>query len=446
MDIIKKGSESDKTKLAYWAQKYAHRNGADNTSIVISKNRSVNVEYRDDQIDKLKESTQNSLWIEIFAGGRYSSHSTNDLRKESLEKFITNAIAMTKYLGEDPYQALPDPSLYKGRPTVDLELYDSDYTKVSAEERVSRAKELHDLLKGRDERLISISSGFSDSHYENTHLKSNGFEGNYESSSFSWGASVSLRGVDDKKPEGWKYYGARHLADLPKPQQIAHEALQRGLDSLGQKKVKSGKMPMLLENSAVGGLFWRVLYPFTAGAIQQKQSFLEGLRGRRIGSEKLTLIDDPTLVRGLGSRYYDGDGIAAKKLVIVENGILMNYYVDVYYGRKLDLQPTTGGSSNVTFKTGKRSGAEMEADLDRGILVTSFIGGNANSTTGDYSLGISGWLIEKGKRVQPVSEMNISGNFIELFENLTETGNDPYHYSSLRAPTLLFDGISFAGA
>ncbi|PIZ65314.1 MAG: TldD/PmbA family protein [Candidatus Marinimicrobia bacterium CG_4_10_14_0_2_um_filter_48_9] len=446
MDFLNKGSETNKTELAYWAQKYAKQNGADNTSIVISKNRSINVDYRDDKIDQLKESTQNSLWIEIYAGGRYSSHSTNDLRKESLEKFITNAIAMTKFLGEDPFQSLPDPALYQGRPTADLQLYDANYSKMTAEERVSRAKELHDLIKGRDPRLISITSGFSDSHYENTHLKSNGFEGNYENSSFSWGASVSLRGEDDKKPEGWKYYGARHLADLPPSKQIADEAFQRGLDSMGQKKIKSGKMPMLLENTAVGGLFWRVLHPFSAAAIQQKQSFLEGKQGQRIGSENLTLIDDPTIIRGMGSRYYDGDGISAKKLVIVENGVLKNYYVDVYYGRKLGMNPTTGGSSNITFKTGTRSGAEMEADLDRGILVTSFIGGNANSTTGDYSLGISGWLIENGKRVQPVNEMNISGNFIELFENLSETGNDPYTYSSLRAPTLLFDGISFAGA
>lgn len=445
MDIIKKDSAPDKTQLAHWAQKYALENGADNTSIVISRNRSINVDFRDDQIDKLKESTQNSLWIEIFAGGRYSTHSTNDLRRGSLEKFIADAITMTKFLGEDPYQALPDPSLYKGRPTVDLELYDTNYTTVTPEDRVARARELHHLIKGRDERLISISSGFSDSHYENTHLKSNGFEGNYESSSFSCGASVSLRGENDKKPEGWRYYGARHLNDLPAPQQIADEAFQRALDSMGQQKVKSGKMPMLLENSAAGGLFWRVLHPFTAGAIQQKQSFLEGMQGKRIGSDHLTLIDNPLIVRGLGSRYYDGDGIAAKKLVLVENGILQNYYVDVYYGRKLDMQPTTGGSSNVTFKTGKRSGAEMEADLDRGILVTGFIGGNANSTTGDFSLGVSGWLIENGKRTQPVSEMNISGNFMELFGSLVETGNDPYTYSSLRSPSLLFDGVSFAG-
>ena len=243
-----------------------------------------------------------------------------------------------------------------------------------------------------------------------------------------------------------KYYSARHLNDLPPAEQIAAEALQRGLDSMGRKKVKSGKLPLLLENSAVGGLFGHVLPSFSAAAIQQKQSFLEGRQGQRIGSENLTLIDDPTLVRGLGSRYYDGDGIAAKKLTIVEDGILKNYYVDVYYGRKLGIQPTTGDASNVTFKTGRRSGSELETDLDRGILVTGFIGGNANSTTGDYSLGISGWLIENGKRVQPVSEMNISGNFIELFEKLVETGNDPYIYSSLRSPSLLFDGVSFAGA
>jgi PmbA protein len=167
---------------------------------------------------------------------------------------------------------------------------------------------------------------------------------------------------------------------------------------------------------------------------------------QQIASEKLTILDDPTIIRGLGSRYYDGDGLAAKGMPIFEKGVLKNYYIDVYYGNKLGWKPNTGGSSNLIVQPGNRSGAEIEADLDRAILVTDWLGGNANGTTGDFSLGVAGWLIENGKRTQSITEMNISGNYQDLLKNLIEVGNDPYVHSSFRTPTMLFDKVSFSGS
>ncbi|MBT4034157.1 MAG: TldD/PmbA family protein, partial [Candidatus Marinimicrobia bacterium] len=93
-----------------------------------------------------------------------------------------------------------------------------------------------------------------------------------------------------------------------------------------------------------------------------------------------------------------------------------------------------------------RSGAEIEASLDRAILVTNWLGGNANPTTGDFSLGVAGWLIENGKRVKSITEMNISGNYNDLLMNLTEVGNDPWIHSSFRTPTMVFDKVSFSGS
>ena len=432
--------------LGYWVQKKVKELGASESALGINQSRSVEVDYRDGKVENLKESTQQSLWIEIFAKGRYSSHSTNDLRKPSLEKFLINAVDLTGYLEKDEFRRLPDPELYLGQPTVDLDLADSKQTDVTAEERQSRAKELGELIQGKDSRIISVSSGFSDGHSESYHLKSNGFEGHTESTSFTHGASVSLQGEGDKKPEGWRYYRARHLEDLVPAEQTAREALARTQDRMGASKIATETLPLLLENSNAAGLLWRLMGPLNAASIQQKNSFLEGKKDTQIASEILTIIDEPAIVRGLGSRYYDGDGLAAKTMPLFENGVLKNYYVDVYYGNKLGWKPTSGGSSNIIIKPGQRSGAEIEAGLDRAILVTDWLGGNANGTTGDFSLGVAGWLIENGKRTQSITEMNISGNYSELLMNLMEVGNDPYIYSSFRTPTLLFDKVSFSGS
>jgi PmbA protein len=130
---------------------------------------------------------------------------------------------------------------------------------------------------------------------------------------------------------------------------------------------------------------------------------------------------------------------------MIEKGILKSYYVDCYYGNKLGWEPTTGSISNMVFELGDKSLDELIAEMDRGILVTSFIGGNSNSTTGDFSYGIIGKYIENGKIVRPVNEMNISGNLTDLWNRLAAVGNDPYIYSSWRRPSMYFTDIHFSG-
>lgn len=328
---------------------------------------------------------------------------------------------------------------------MNLELFDQKYHEVETKQRVEIAKQMFDHIRHKDDRIVSVTSYFSDTRNENVHLKSNGFEGTNESSWFGAGAEVSMDDGTGKKPQSWQYLVSRHLEDLPPFTEIADEALQKTKDSVGQDKIATETMPMILQNNQVRGLLGRMWGALRGGAIQQKESFLDGKLDTKIGSELLTVVDEPTIIRGLGSRYYDGDGIAAKMMPVIENGVLRNYYIDVYYGRKLEMKPTTGGSSNLTFKLGKRSGEEIEKDMDRAILVTGFLGGNANSTTGDYSLGISGWLIENGQRTKPINEMNISGNFADLLNKLVEVGNDPFEFSSWQTPTMVFEGIQFAG-
>ena len=165
----------------------------------------------------------------------------------------------------------------------------------------------------------------------------------------------------------------------------------------------------------------------------------------KVVSEKLTLTDNPFILGGRGSRHFDSEGLATKKRLIFEKGVLKTYYIDTYYGKKLEMEPTSGGTTNLEFETGSKNLEELIATIKKGIFVTGFNGGNSNGTTGDFSFGIEGFLIENGEITQPVSEMNITGNMLELWSNIGEIGNDINTSSSWLTPSILFEGVDFSG-
>jgi PmbA protein len=278
-------------------------------------------------------------------------------------------------------------------------------------------------------------------------VSTNGFEGFDERTNFWCGAEATAKDDGDKRPEDWWWEGRRHRKDLSDARSIGRQAVQRALSRVGADKVPTETMPIIFENRAAG----RIVRFFSSGLygrnLQQKRSFLEGKQGERIAAEHLSVIDEPLIKRGQASRLYDNEGITARRLPLLENGVLRNYYIDTYYGRKLDMPATTGGSSNVVFesKNVKAVDAWMQ-ELGRGILVTGTLGGNSNSSTGDFSTGIQGFLFENGKLAQPIAAMNISGNHLEFWNKLLGIGDDAYEFSSLRTPSLVFDAMVIAGA
>lgn len=431
--------------LAQWAQDYALKQGADEVAIYVSKTRSVSISRREGIIENLKESTQNSLSLDLYLNHKYSSHSTNDLKKTSLEKFISEAIASTKYLTSDEFRYLPDPKFYPKTKKYDLQLLDKKYENVNPEDRKEKVAVLEEFTRDLHPALISVTAGYSDSLHQAYVLHSNGFEGESERTRFSLGVDVTLQEEHGGKPEDGYWASTNIQRDLPDFQEIGKNAVHRAVRKLGQDKLASGTYDMIIENQTGGRLLWGLKNAMSGGTIFQKASFLEGMSGQKIGSEKLTLIDDPFIPRSSGSRHYDGEGLAAKRRVMIENGVLKNFFIDTYYGRKLGMKPTSGSTSNLIFEYGSRNSDAMIQDVDRGILVTGFIGGNSNSTTGDFSVGIVGQLIEKGKIVRPVNEMNLSENSLTFWQKLVETGNDPRPYSGWKTPSMRFDNIYFSG-
>ncbi len=427
------------------AVELATRAGAQDAWGTASKERSVEVEYRDDILEKVQESTTRGLSLRLWVDGRYSTHRTTDLRPASLRSFIPEAVALTRALEEDRFRHITPPELYAERPTDALDLVSGAVQRVTPEQRIDWCQEMVEAARAH-ERIISATVGVSTREGMFAAASSNGFSGDRESTSVWCGGEVTLRGEGERRPEGYHWAGSTHLEEVPGRAAIGARALAQAARRLGSTKGPTARTTMVVEPRAAGHLLRRLIGPANAGSFSQERSFFLGKLGEAVASDELTLIDDPLMARGFASRHFDGEGIRSRRLPLVEAGVLRNIYVDTYHGRKIDMAPTTGSRSNLSVPGGTKDLAELLADAERGILVTSWLGGNADTTTGDFSFGLRGHLIENGEAGAPVGEMNVTGNLLTLFSQLVAVGNDPWPYSTVRAPTLVFEDVQFSGA
>lgn len=435
---------NDNKKLAQWAMEYALKNGCQASRISLYNGSSSSFEIRDMKIDRLQQASENSLVVQIFVDGRYGSYSTNRLNKAELEKFIKDGIDATRFLAEDKARTLPDASLYYRGGGADLQLIDPKFDSIQPDDKVALAMNLCNEMMGKDDRIISANSSYSDEKDFKYMVASNGFEGETSGSSFSVSASVSIHGEGDARPESY-WYDSSLYYDVLKKEGIGTKALERVLRKLGQKKVASGKYKMVVDNMNSARLLSPIIDALYGSSVQQKNSFLLDKLNQHVLGDKVTLTDEPHLIKASGARYFDGEGVATKRMPVFENGVLKTYYIDTYTANKMQVSPTVASPSIFTMQLGTKDTEELIASVDNGLLITGFNGGNCNSTTGDFSYGVEGFLIESGKLTQPISEMNATGNMITLWNNLLEAGNDPRTFSSWRIPSLLFDEVDFSG-
>jgi len=434
------------SELADWVIDQTLKAGANDCRVNLSKRRLVNIDYRDRKPEVIKEATTKSLYLEVFIDNRFAGQSTPDFRQSTLEGFVKDVVESAKIMEEDPFRTLPDPKYYEGRSTADLQLSDPDYGSLTPEKRHSMVKAVEEacLLKGGD-KVVSVEASEYDESYEELVKTSNGFEGSTRNTYCQVGASMTAQDEGDRKPQGYNYIGCRYRSDIPALEDVGTGAAVRTLDLLGGKKIATAKIPVILENRGAARILNGLFYPMTGAAIQQKRSFLADKKGQSVASKLLTLTDDPFLPRGLGSKYYDGDGFPARKRDFFKEGVVNEFIVDWYYSRKLGWEPTSGSISNLIIPPGTRSVDEIIRDLGRCIYITGYIGGNSNSTTGDFSVGIIGKLYEKGEFVQNVAEMNIADNHLNFWNKLVEVANDPWKYSQAMLPSLVFEDVVVAG-
>ncbi|MBN1907561.1 MAG: TldD/PmbA family protein [Deltaproteobacteria bacterium] len=420
--------------------------GANDCRVDYNKSRLVDVVYREHKPELVNEASTQNINIHVFADGCYSNRRTSDLRKDALKAFVIDTVESARLLEKDPFRSLPDPKYYLGRTEIDLAIYDQDYKNVTPDQRHTMAKELEaHCLKAGGNRVISVSTSVYDIFEEEAVLTSNGFSGEKQSTRYYAFGEMTVSDKGDRKPNGYDQAVARSFKKLPPVSELGKNTASRTMDLMGAIKIPTETMPVIIENRNVSTVLNYLTSAMSGNALQQKQSFLLNKKGEKIGSDIFTLVDDPHIIEGMGSRIYDNDGFATKKRSMVEKGVLNEYYIDWYRSRKMGIEPTTGSPTNLVLPPGKRSLAEIMKELGRGILINGFIGGNSNPNTGDFSIGISGKLFDKGEFSQNVAEMNIADNHLKFWNKLVEAANDPWIYSNIRMPSLVFKDIVVSG-
>jgi PmbA protein len=444
-------------EIAKKAVELAKKAGADEVEVVARSGADLSVKVRHGAVETLKESRSYALGLRVFCNKRASNTYTSDLSEEALSTFVKEAVSLASLVEPDEFFYLPEGPFADVSTVPDLELYDDNVPRVSAEQRLAWAREAEEAAKQADPR-ISNSEGATCDSYEgySAFANSAGFAAGNRGTYQSLSVSVIADDADGKKRNAGDYTAARHLTDLKTPQFIGKRAAERAVQKLGAQKVSTQEAPVVFDprmSRAIIGLFSSLI---SGGAIFRKSSYLAGREGTQVASNLVNITDDPFMVRGHGSRLYDGEGLPVHKISIVEEGVLRTYLCDTYSARKLGRKSTgsasraVGGSpgvttSNFSVAPGKVAPKDIIADVRQGLYLTEMMGFGFNAVTGDFSRGAAGFWIEDGKLTYPVSEITVSANFNDILHRIDAIGDDLEWVSSIACPTIRVSHMTIAG-
>ncbi len=431
----------------------ARRAGADAADAVYHRSMSTEVQVRLGALEDVGRSDGEEIGLRLFVGRRSASVSSSDLSDDALAALVDRAAAMAREAPEDEFAGLaPADRLLTGAP-VAIDPDDGEDPAPAALR--ARALEAEDAARAVAGVANSEGAGASAGRTVTALATSTGFVRGYTSSGYGCSASV-IAGEGAGMQRDYAYHSARHLADLEDAAPIGRRAGERAVARLDPGKLASGPMPVVFDPRVGTSLLGHLAGAITGAAIARRTSFLLGKLGTRIFAPGITIRDDPHRPRGLRSRAFDGEGLPTAPHDIVADGTLTTWLLDSASARQLGLAPTGhatrggsgapgAGTSNLFLEAGTASVDALLGDIALGVYVTELIGQGVNGVTGDYSRGASGFAIRDGRLAEPVAEITIAGNLVDMFLALTPA-DDLVFRRALDVPTVRIDGMTVAGA
>ena len=421
--------------------------GCSASRVLLNYNTSTVFTVRNDKLDRLQQSTGSSLFIQLFVDSRYGAFSTNRMDENEVRSFIDRAVEATRLLAPDNCRMLPPADLYYTGGSEDLNQYDPGIKNIDPAVKKEMAFSCASEVYGKDKRVLSVNSDFSDNEDHTYMIDSQGFAHESKETIFTLSSECSVKDTGDARPEGWWYHSSIFFEDLRKSG-IGKTALERALSRLSPRKMRSGRYNIVLENSISSRVVAPIISALNGAALQQNNSFLKDKLGEQVFPKSLNFFDTPHLKRMFGARYFDGEGIATKPIEIIKDGIVNTYFINSYYSNKLQIPITIEGPSILQCTLSGRIKGGLEdilKDIGSGVFITGFNGGNSNSSTGDFSFGINGFYFENGEILFPIKEMNVTGNLLSLWSNVIRVGDDPRDTGRWRIPTLAFKDANLSG-
>jgi PmbA protein len=415
----------------------------------------LDVGVRLGETEKLKRARERRVGLRVFVGDATAIVSTGDLSPASLAELAASACALAAATAPDPHGGLPDPAdLATDQP--DLALYDGAVEGVDPPDALGRCREAEDAARAVSPDIRnSEGAEFSCHGGRVAYASSVGFDGTFAGSGFSL-AVVPVAVRDGAMQRDHWYTANRTLAGLDAPAEVGREAARRALRRLGARQVPTCECPVVFDPDTAGSLLRQLGSAIAGPSLYRRSSYLLGRLGEQIASPAVTVIDDPLQRGGLGSRPFDGEGVASRRLTVVEGGVLRSYLLDSYSARRLGLRSTghairgtgdapTVAPSNLYLTPGPHTPEEIIGSVRSGLYVTELIGFGVNLVTGDYSRGAAGVWIKNGELTHAVEEITIAGNLLDMFRGISMVGTDLRFRTTCAAPTLLIERMTVAG-
>jgi PmbA protein len=451
------GTELDLKALAIEVVERALKAGATDVEAAVSEGDEFSVAVRLGEVETLQESGSRGLGLKVYVGQRSASASTSDLTPDGIAQLVSGAMALAQVTEEDPWSGLADAADF-GQIADDLHLYFEDVYSLPGAERIDRARRAEAASLAFDPRITNSQGGHFDAATGRRVLaNSRGFVGDYRTSYCGLSAAPLASDESGAMQRDFWSSSARRIADLESPESIGEEAARRALRRLGARRVPTQQVPIVFAPEVARSLIGHLFEAASGDSIWRSASFLAGELGKTVASANITLIDDHTMilpngVGGFGTSPFDGEGLPARRTVVVQDGVLETYLLNTYTARKLKMRSTGNasrggiGAGNLYLQPGAQTPEAIVADIPNGFYVLSLMGFGANLVTGDYSRGASGLWIENGELTFAVEEVTISGNLRAIFQNITAIGDDLIFRGSVTSPTLRVDGMTVAGA
>ncbi len=428
-------------KKASYCLDYAKKLGATDTIVNVGNSISETVNFRNKKLDESNRSDNLGIDITTFVGKKKSSISSSNLLRENLNILIEKCVETTKNTPEDEFNSLPDKDLL-AKEVKDLNLYDDSH--IENDNKVEYLSRL-ETAASNDKKIINTESSFVEDKSNFILANSDGFCKGFKTSSFV-ASSVAVAKDDRSMERDYEYTVKCHLKDIKNAEELGKKAAEYSLRKLSPKKIGSEKIAIIFDKRIAKGILSTFASAISASSISRGTSFLKNKINQKIFQETINIFDKPDISKGQGSRSFDSEGVRTDTLKLVEQGILKHYLLDTYNGRKLNLKSNgrCGGTSNLYFENGKINYKDLLNSNSRCLYITETIGHGSNIVTGDYSVGATGFLVENGEFKYPINEITIAGNFKDMFQNITLANDLEFDYST-NSPTIMIEGMVVAG-
>ncbi|MBN1636295.1 MAG: TldD/PmbA family protein [Deltaproteobacteria bacterium] len=371
---------------------------------------------------------------------------------EPSDNLVKAAITSATHQYKDKYFQIPLPQgTYQN-----ISIFDPKTLRTIPEDCISQAVKLEMSARDADERIEQVrKSSFSRSVIIKHIVNSNGID---QAGQASFGsASIQTAAKSNDEMQTGYEFGLSHKISEIDVSQIGKAAALKAVSMLGARRIKTMKAPVLFDNSTTSTILGFISYAFLGENISKDKSFLKGKLGTRCFSEEINLCDNPLDDSALDAMSFDGEGIPSQVTPLVEKGVVRSFLYDSYWGNVAKMTSTGNsrrdgfrmrpalGVRHLCMNPGREDMATHLQGIKQGLKITDIMGMHtADPITGDFSVGINGYLLEHGQSVYAVREAVISGNFYDIFNKVIATGNDLREFGRVKCPSMLVDSIDIS--